>query len=360
MFTKIKRCLKTRQNVDRLRLARRARSIAFQKPLTYSAPNWKNSFRHILVLDTSCASDNTGDEIIYSSTRKFLDAYFPDAYISTASSHDGLGSFSRRAAQTADIVFLIGTNALSAEYHLNRDFIWNIKSEDVPCLENKVVLLGTGANKKFGSIDPNQIELLSMLLSDRYTHSTRDDLGAQIVQASGRKALNTSCPTLWDLPKAGNHETPKRICFTLTKHKPSPLDRKFIELLAESYEEIFFWPQQPRDLDYLEELHLRDTVNIVPPNLRSYDDLLTREAIDVVGTRLHGTIRALQHGRRGVVISIDNRAHEISRATGLTSVARERVESDLKDIIKMHNWGRPAVNRKAIEDFLQQFASSAN
>lgn len=358
MFTKIKNRLKTRRNVDRLRLARRARSIAIQRPLTYSVPRWKSSFRHILVLDTSCASDNIGDEIIYRSTRKFVDAYFPNAYISTASSHDGLGSFSRRAAQTADIVFLIGTNALSADYHLNRDFIWNIKSEDVHCLENKVVLFGTGANKNFGGLDSNQIELLRILLSDQYTHSTRDDLGAQIVEASGRRALNTSCPTLWDLPKAEKRETPKKVCFTLTKHKQNPLDKKFIEMLAESYEEIFFWPQQPRDLDYLEELHLRDVVYVVPPNLRSYDDLLTREAIDVVGTRLHGTIRALQHRQRGIVISIDNRAHEISRATGLTSVARERVESDLPEILKMHNWSLPKLDRKSIDTFLGQFASS--
>ena len=56
----------------------------------------------------------------------------------------------------------------------------------------------------------------------------------------------------------------------------------------------------------------------------AYDRLL-REApsLDYVGNRLHGGIRALQHGRRAIIVEIDNRAQEMGRDFNLPTVARD-------------------------------------
>ncbi|MEP4051270.1 MAG: polysaccharide pyruvyl transferase family protein, partial [Litorimonas sp.] len=43
----------------------------------------------------------------------------------------------------------------------------------------------------------------------------------------------------------------------------------------------------------------------------------------VVGTRLHGGIRGLMHGRRVLVTQIDNRARDIGLETGLPTCARD-------------------------------------
>ena len=265
---------------------------------------------HVHILDTAIASDNIGDEIIMKSAYGYIEEAFKGYYITTSSSHDGIGPSSRKLINHADIVLLVGTNALSARYHANKPYIWHMRSSDIALLKGKVVLFGVGANKAFQKVENNQADFLNEVLSRQHLHAARDISGKRILEGIGRKAVDTTCPTLWmfrDKIPAHPAQKSERACFTLTQHKASADDRDMIMALRENYKDLYFWPQQPRDLAYLQSLTETDDIKIIAPSLRSYDNFLANTNVDVIGTRLHGTIRGLQHNKRVIVIGIDNR-----------------------------------------------------
>ena len=74
-------------------------------------------------------------------------------------------------------------------------------------------------------------------------------------------------------------------------------------------------------------------IELVSPEVQSFDSLLEKEDIDYVGTRLHAGIRALQHKRRTIIISIDNRAKEMDKSFNLPILERESI-NDLEDMIR--------------------------
>lgn len=313
--------------------------------------------RHVHLIDTSVASDNLGDEIIVEAARAALGPRIAQDYVTTSSGHDGLGHFGRRLAAQADVIFLLGTNALSAKYRLRRDYIWSLQRRDISALEGRVVLLGVGANRDYDRVSCRQARLLARLLSPAHRHSVRDDLALGILRAAGREGLNTSCPTLWrPMPLPGRRARPARACLSLTAHKPDAgADAALLDILRRHYDELWFWAQQPGDVDYLRSLPGGEGVGIVPRNLAAYDALLGAGAIDVIGTRLHGCIRAMQRGQRALIISIDNRAREIARETGLSAMPRADVVRSLEGWIATGETAQPRIPRPAIDRFLDQF-----
>jgi polysaccharide pyruvyl transferase WcaK-like protein len=65
----------------------------------------------------------------------------------------------------------------------------------------------------------------------------------------------------------------------------------------------------------------------LPPSLQALDHLLeTEEDLDYVGNRLHAGIRAMQKGRRTVIVEIDNRARAMSEDFDVPTVARQDME----------------------------------
>lgn len=318
--------------------------------------------RHVHLIDTAVASDNLGDEIIGEAARSALMPIFRDCYITTSAGHDGLGPFGRELVAQADVALLLGTNALSPRDQMRQKrFIWMIRPEDLPVLAGKVVLCGVGANRSYDAVEPPQIELLKTVLSPHYRHSVRDGLGAGIVRAAGREALNTTCPTLWRWrdrqPPVPAGKAPG-VVFTLTKHKPDPADAVMVRILRGLYRQLWFWPQQPRDLAYLDEIAGLAGIEMLAPNLAAYDRLLASEPVDVVGTRLHGGIRGLQHGRRVLVVAIDNRAAEIGAETGLPVIARSDVAGGLEPRL-LADWPTSLhLPEVAIGRFLGQFRTA--
>ena len=69
-----------------------------------------------------------------------------------------------------------------------------------------------------------------------------------------------------------------------------------------------------------------NNIELVPFGLISYDKILEFKDVDYVGTRLHAGIRALSKYHRTIVISIDNRAKNIGKDTGLPVIQREDIE----------------------------------
>lgn len=296
------------------------------------------TFRNIHLLDTAVATDNIGDEIIVRACHEALSDVLRDSYVTNSSSHDGLGPRSRNHVAAADLVFLLGTNALSAASQKAGTLAnWHFTNEDLPALEGKVILLGVGAKSSFSGLDTKQAQLLRHVLSADYLHAVRDASALSTVEAVGLRALNTTCPTLWgwkELKSGPPSEKSPEVCFSLTNHKSDPhLDRMMIDILRKSYDRLWFWPQHWGDIPYLKSLDRIDGVSIVPPNLFSYEAFLKDHNVDVIGTRLHGTILGLMRGRRSIVIAIDNRAEEISVDTSLPTVKRNEIASRLSGLI---------------------------
>ena len=93
------------------------------------------------------------------------------------------------------------------------------------------------------------------------------------------------------------------------------------------------FPQGIEDGEYFQKMRISDNIEIIPFGLDAYDKVLGMEDIDYVGTRLHAGIRALSKGHRTIVISIDNRAKNIGKDTGLPTIEREDIEVLLQDKI---------------------------
>lgn len=314
---------------------------------------------HVHLLDTSVATDNVGDEIIVDASRTIIAKMFPDAYVSRSSSHDGLGHFGRELVADADIALLIGTNGLTPADQRRFNFVWTVRTKDIDVLRGKVVLFGVGANRDFDKINWRQKRLLSAVLSPNHVHSVRDEPGRKLMEILGFDVVNTSCPTLWgygDVPPVVPEGKADRVVFTLTKHKPDPQDAAMIGIFREHYGELYFWPQQPRDLPYLEEIAGTDGIEVIAPNLAAYDEILASGPIDVIGTRLHGSIRGLKHGRRILAISIDNRARAIGGETNLPILPRDKVSSDLAGLIAGGWKTQMQLPKDQIDRFCGQFA----
>ena len=316
--------------------------------------------RHIHLIDTSSATDNVGDEIIVEAARSQLGPVIADAYITRSSGHDGLGASGRGLVATADVAFLLGTNALSARFRLGHSFMWRVGWRDLAALRNKVVLLGVGGNRDFDRVDWRQRRFMRHVLSRDHVHSVRDGVGARLVEAFGHRAVNTSCPTLWSglgVERVPDGMAP-RACLTLTRHRADPTDSVLLATLLRLYPDVWFWPQQPRDLGYLQTLDGHEKVRVIAPNLAAYDAFLRSGPVDVVGTRLHGTIRGLHHGRRALVVEIDNRARDIGAETGLPTITRADVLTGLEARLRGPIPPKLTLPEANIHRFLDQFRTT--
>lgn len=318
------------------------------------------SFQRIHLLDTAVATDNIGDEIIVNACRAELSKVLRDAYVTTSSSHDGLGPRGRTHADTADLIFLLGTNALSATAAKPRTLAnWHVPKQDFAALRGKVILVGVGAKRSLDGVDTKQRQFLEYVLSSKFFHSVRDASALAILDAVSLQGINTTCPTLWgwnDVKSRLPREKAADACFSLTSHKSDPhADRAMIDVLRKSYKHLWFWPQQRGDIPYLQSLDRIDGVSIIPPNLTSYDAFLSSHSVDVIGTRLHGTIFGLTHGRRSIVVAIDHRAQEIAADTNLPTVRRSEIASRLSDLIETTWETDLQIDLSARDRFLGQF-----
>lgn len=114
---------------------------------------------------------------------------------------------------------------------------------------------------------------------------------------------------------------------TLTDyHLNETRDRKILDVLHQNYDTIYYWIQGEGDLDYINRIKTNQNIVLVRPRLESYDEVLMRPDMDYVGTRLHAGIRAIQKGRRALIIGIDNRALEMQKDFNLPVLHQDRIE----------------------------------
>lgn len=317
--------------------------------------------RTVAIVDTSICTDNLGDEIIMDAVNQVVWELFPDAYVFRVPSHEALSDRTHKFIGEASYCFIGGTNLLSSR--IEPYGLWRLRLEDAYHYGGThTVCLGTGWNDYMPRPTEHTGKILRTALTSDLIHSARDGYTRDHLAGVGLAAVNTSCPTTWSLTPDHCRTIPTAraptAVFTLSAWRPDPAaDRAFVDLLRRHYGRLRFFPQMQNDWDYCRSLGF-DDVALVTPTTEGYTRFLENEDVDVIGTRLHGGVRALQKGRRALVLAIDNRATEIGKDTGLPVAARD----DLAAITRWIEGAAPtalALPQDAIDAWKAQFRPEA-
>ncbi|GAB3005814.1 hypothetical protein GCM10027051_01010 [Niabella terrae] len=283
--------------------------------------------RTISVLDTSIATQNVGDEIIMDAVYNELAEIFNHSMFLRIPTHEIIGRTSLSLIRNSELGIVGGSNILSSA--MNRYRQWKLSLWQSYLIRNKILLLGVGWRNY--QDQPNFItkRLLKNILHNSFVHSVRDSYTENKLKKEGFvNVINTSCPTMWRLTPEHCERIPTNksdtVIFTLTDYSKSPeIDRFLVSELLANYSRVFFWIQSRKDLLYLNELDLDlSRIKVVDPTLKDYDAFLNITDCDYIGTRLHGGIRALQKGRRAIIIGVDNRAIEKQKDFNLNVINR--------------------------------------
>ncbi|MBD5554137.1 MAG: polysaccharide pyruvyl transferase family protein [Roseburia sp.] len=322
--------------------------------------------KSILLLDTSIATANMGDEIINVSIKKNWGEMFSDNYVVNLPTHTPVFKLWQRVLykqkmslyEETDYKFLCGTNALYTNM-LRPLPAWNINLFDANFIK-QVICLGVGIGENGNRAKLYTKRLYSKVLSRDYKHSVRDEKAKDFLESMGFNAINTGCPTLWGLDAklctGIRRKKADNVVFTLTYYLKDEInDKKMIDCLKKNYANVYFWPQCFADLQYLQQLCDLEGIHIIPANLNAYDRILNEE-IDYVGNRLHGGIYALQHMCRTVIIGIDYRVREMNETYTLPSIEREEIDEKLDCLINGEWETKPiGIDINKINEWKSQF-----
>jgi len=221
--------------------------------------------------------------------------------------------------------------------------------------------MGVGWRDYMGKPDMYTRLILRRMMASPYMHSVRDSYTLAKLTFAGGKVINTACPTMWSLTEEHCAKIPlskgDSVVTTLTYYNPDPVhDSILLTTLKRNYERVYFWPQQSEDDAYFKSLGI-DGIRSIRPSLKAYDEVLLNEDCDFIGTRLHGGIRALQKGRRCLIIGIDNRAAEISKDSDLPVLPRSR-SAELVNWIYGEEPTRVKLPLTAIAEWSAQFVGA--
>lgn len=312
----------------------------------------------IAFYDTSISSLNLGDQIINSSGEKQLRTIFNNEQFYKISTHVGSKAIGISFTNMCKERIVCGSNLLCDT--MFRSANWYLSPLDILRMET-VVLMGVGWNKYSDNTTPITKYFYNLLLNktDRL-HSVRDDYTKNKLNKLGfSNVINTGCPTMWgftkDFCEKINHNKSDKVVFTLTDYDKDPHnDYLMIKKLKEQYSSVYFWPQGSKDLEYFNKFNVNN-INILPPSLEAYDNLLENNNIDFIGTRLHAGIRALQYKRKSIIIAIDNRAIEKSKDFNLPIILRTNIDSELNDKITSDQKCKININEENIIKWKEQF-----
>lgn len=281
-------------------------------------------------LDPSVNSRNTGDQIIADAVSKELASALPNADLVRLPTQTFLTRTERTLARSCAKFIVGGTNILNG--NIPRYIQWKLDPGTYTAYKRRVSTMGVGWWQYQSNVNPISRHVWKNLLSTG-SNSVRDSYTAKRLGEMGVDAINTSCPTVWQLPASTLFptEAPDKVLMTITDyHKNPERDTRLIRGLQERYNEVWVWPQGSQDREYL--MGIDKSVRFIGPELRDFDDALGSKGVDYVGTRLHAGIRALQHGVRSTILAIDNRATEISRDIGLPVMSNELTEADWRQV----------------------------
>lgn len=325
--------------------------------------------KYIALMDTSVRSFNLGDSIIMESAEKGLESILRGNFVVKMPTHsplfhkfefsihknDGLSN----ALTKFDYKFICGTNLLEKNMK-KRQNTWDYYLSDTKYF-NDFILVGVGTDSLDKIRNSYTKRFYNHALSHKYIHSVRDGKAKELLQKLGFKAVDTGCVSLWSLTKEWCAKIPtskaSNVIFTLTDYQKNPQkDKYLIQILLKNYKSVYFWPQGIGDWDYLNSLMPNDLkgINVISPSLPSYDNFLKLHDCDFVGTRLHAGIKAMQRGRRSIILGVDNRALDMHKEHHLNYISRNNIQK-LDEMINNDIITNIKLDLNAINVFLNQF-----
>lgn len=328
--------------------------------------------KRVLLLDTSIGSDNKGDEIIMECVRKELEPLLKYCFVRNLPTHvspfhwyqvwRGLNAVKSYAE--SDYKFVGGSNLLVPNlttYYPQ----WNVNMFNYRPLQGSVLVgVGAGAGAEEGS-DWHTRYVYKHMLSNSFYHSVRDDRSKRYVEYLGLKAINTGCVTMWELTpefcRSISGKKSDKVVFTLTSGYGTDVmrDQKMIDAICSQYKEVWFWPQCLGDFEYFNEFENTNDIHVLPATKEAYDEYLTSNDTDYIGTRLHGGIYAMRHSRRAIIIAIDERARAINEKNHLNCIDKNNI-GDLKDKIASEFDTEISMDFDAIKKWKKQFGLNEN
>lgn len=320
--------------------------------------------RNILLLDTSVASCNKGDDIIMECVRKELQFLLKGNYEYTLPTHVSpfhwyqvwRNSSRLQSYSNCELKFIGGSNILCKDL-LTHYPQWNINWFNCKPLMGSIgVGVGAGAGETSNWYTR---KMYQRVLSHDYFHSVRDERTKQYVESLGLKAINTGCVTMWMLTpefcKSIPAQKSDKVVFTLTRQPAVNENGQFlIDTLLKNYHEVYFWPQGMGDYEYFHDFNNIENIKILPASKAAYDEYLTNNDTDYVGTRLHGGVYAMRHGRRAIIIAIDERAREIDKANHLNCIDINQIH-ELPEMINSEIETHVTMDFEAIKRWKSQF-----
>lgn len=290
-----------------------------------------------LANNNNVASENLGDLIIFKSVQQVLSDLFSGFEIVNISTHEFPENKHIRLIQQSALTFIGGSNLLSSNIRqYNQWKFYKTSFRQVFPEINNIQLLGVGWWQY--QIKPTWFtsHFYKAVFSKKHLLSVRDNFTKKQLQLSGiNNVINTSCPTTWALNgyDANKNKNAKKCIFSLTDYNPDfKADDELLGILLKYYEKLYFFPQGKHDVVLLEHLPVykknKNSIIIIDRNIEHLRMILQENPnnVNYVGTRLHLGIFCLQHQIPSMIISIDNRATEISKDINLP-------------VIHRNNWG---------------------
>ncbi|WP_111432133.1 polysaccharide pyruvyl transferase family protein [Rhodobacteraceae bacterium DSL-40] len=309
------------------------------------------------ILDPAIATRNAGDEVIADAARRWIRKALPDHFLTTLPTHDKMGIRSHRLIRQAEYAIVGGSNILSSTLFTDRG--WRVGLQDLLFVD-KLILLAAGWRNYEKKPTPVTGMMLRRLLDKNAIHSVRDTHTKDMLASVGiENVVVTACVTMWQLTPDHIAEIPKKkgssVVTTFSMRKPSPHDSHLIDILLKLYDRVYIWPQGFDDMAYVSQLS-NGRAALLAPTLEAYDELLEADpSLDYLGIRLHAGIRALQKGVRSYIVSIDNRAAEISKDTNLPIVSRGASEEELRELVSMDYAPELQLPQNEIDIWMDQF-----
>lgn len=318
-----------------------------------------------ILFNTACGSHNMGDYIIYDSIKRELKDIIGNDFLVEYATHTPVSHWYQNTiknptykyCQEAKYKFIAGTNIL--QYHMMRPWAnWNINIFNCKPYRNSI-LVGVGINPNRPTMDAYTKHLYKKVLTPNYIHSARDEKTKRAIESLGFQAINTGCATTWMLTEKHCAKIPTvkapNVIFTLTDYNKDPVnDQLLIDILLSNYDRVSYWVQGAEDLSYLNSLRNTDQITIIPPHLPAYQQALTSNKVDYIGTRLHAGIFAMQNLVRSVIISIDNRTRDMQESCCLNTIERQNLKN-LPELIHSHIATKIKLNESGIKAWKGQF-----
>lgn len=325
--------------------------------------------KKVLLFDPSYGTSNMGDFIINEAVMKQMDSVFSKNFLVRYSTHTPLLHLHQNIRRNVikenckedNLKFLGGTNIFKFNlFILTPD--WNINIFTRNLYKNSISL-GCGIATNSKRVNWYTKFIYKTTLSKDYIHSTRDEKAKVFLEDLGFKAINTGCPTLWDLDKKHCATIPTKksrdVVFTLTDYEiDKKRDQKLIDTLIKNYKNVYFWIQGTEDLAYFNTLKNISNIKLVSPSLKAFEKVLTQGSIDYVGTRLHAGVYAMQHKVRSIILIVDNRARDMQGTYNINAIERDNI-NDLEALINSEFTTDIEIDQSKIKLWKDQFKGYA-